>query len=118
MPTFRPELEDGDVSDLHPSSLLRHYAALECASQEMLEAARAGDWDSVCRLEGACAVVIARMGALATQAPLNPREQGERLRILRGILANDAEIRRICEPLPRMLDMPPFVLGMPSTALH
>ena len=42
-------------------SLLRYYLALEGASREMLEAARTGDWDEVCRLEGACAVVIARL---------------------------------------------------------
>ena len=106
------------MNDTQPSSLLRHYAALECASQEMLEAARAGDWDSVCRLEGACAVVIARMSALTEQIPLQPHEQGERLRILRSILANDAQIRRLCQPLPAMLDMPAFALGMQSTALH
>lgn len=118
MPTCKPEHEDAQVSDTQPSSLLRHYAALECASHEMLRAARAGDWDSVCRLEGACAVVIARMGTLAQELPLQPHEQGERLRILRSILANDAEIRRICQPLPAMLDAPAFALGMPSTALH
>lgn len=118
MPTCKPESEDAAVSDRPPSSLLRHYAALECASQEMLKAARAGDWDSVCRLEGACAVVIARMGELADQMPLQPHEQGERLRILRSILANDAQIRRICQPLPALLDMPAFALGMPSVALH
>ena len=43
--TARP----GDDSD----NLLSYYAALECASAEMLQAARNGDWDSVCRLEGA-----------------------------------------------------------------
>ena len=46
------------------SALLRCYAALDCASHEMLEAARAGDWDGVCRLVGACAVVIARLTEL------------------------------------------------------
>lgn len=87
-----------------PSALLRHYAALDCASEEMLEAARAGDWDSVCRLEGACAVVIARLRELAEQQQLPREEQRERMRILRAIVARDAEIRRICEPLPPILD--------------
>ena len=86
------------------SVLLRHYAALECASVEMLEAARAGDWDSVCRLEGACAVVIARLRELAEHQVLPREEQRERMRILRNIVARDAEIRRICDPLPALLD--------------
>lgn len=103
--------DDGD-------DLLSYYAALECASAEMLEAARNGDWDSVCRLEGACAVVVGRLRQLAQQKPLREREQGARLRILRAILANDAEIRRICEPLPAMLDPRSFVVGEVSSALH
>jgi flagellar protein FliT len=104
----------GDESD----NILSYYAALECASAEMLQAARNGDWDSVCRLEGACAVVVARLRQIALQKPLREREQGTRLRILRAILANDAEIRRICEPLPAMLDPRSFVVGDVSATLH
>lgn len=104
----------GDDSD----NLLSYYAALECASAEMLEAARNGDWDSVCRLEGACAVVVARLRQIAQQKPLRERDQGARLRILRAILANDAEIRRICEPLPALLDPRSFVVGEASATLH
>mgnify|MGYP000561810054 CR=1 FL=1 len=85
-------------------SLLRYYLALEGASREMLEAARAGDWDSVCRLEGACAVVISRLRKLKLTCRLDPAEEPERMRILRNIVANDAEIRRLCEPLPEFLD--------------
>lgn len=88
------------------SKLLRHYGALESASSEMLEAARKGDWDSVCRLEAACVVVIAQLRALAEEQPLPPSEQPERLRILRTILSNDAEIRRITQPLPSIIEMP------------
>lgn len=85
-------------------SALRYYLALEGASREMLAAARAGDWDTVCRLEGACAVVIARLRRIKQSQPLTQQEQPERLRILREILANDAEIRRISHPLPSMLE--------------
>lgn len=98
-------------------STLRFYLALEGASLEMLEAARAGDWDSVCRLEGACAVVIARLRRLKHTHPLTPEEQPERLRILRAILANDAEIRRIAQPLPPVLD-PRSGWGETSLSLH
>lgn len=95
--------EPNDCADV-PESLLRYYLALEGASCEMLEAARAGDWDSVCRLEGACAVVIARLRKLKASCPLPPEDQPERMRILRTILANDAEVRRLCEPLPEIID--------------
>ena len=100
------------------SSPLRWYAALECASQEMLAAARAGDWDTVCRLEGGCGVVVSRPREIARDTPLSREEQSERTRILRAILANDAEIRRICEPLPSFLDARSFHVGEVSHAVH
>ena len=119
MQTFEPEREGRTVSaDDSPSNLLRYYAALESASREMLQAARAGDWDNVCHLEGACAVVIAKVRQLAQEEPLRPQEQAERIRILRSIMAYDAEIRRICEPLPSMLDARAFPLYLGSTTVH
>ncbi len=99
-----------------PSLLLRHYAMLGAASDEMLQAARSGDWDSVCRLEAACVVVIARLRALAREQPLPAREHEERLRILRVILANDAAIRRISQPLPAVMDR--IAAAPPGMLLH
>jgi flagellar protein FliT len=100
------------------NSVLRYYAALQCASHEMLKAARAGDWDSVCRLEGACAVVIASLRQAAQDQPLKSNEQSERMRHLKAILDNDAEIRRICDPLPEFLDSRTFVIEGESQTLH
>lgn len=98
--------------------VLGYYAALEYASSEMLEAARSGDWDSVCRLEGACAVVIGKLRQVALEQPLKPRQQPERMRILRAILSNDAAIRRMSEPLPACIDPRSFCVGEVSLALH
>ena len=106
------------TADDHTSKLLRYYAALESASNEMLQAARAGDWDSVCHLEGACAVMIAKVRQLAQEQPLQPQEQDERMRILRSIMAHDAEIRRICEPLPSILDTREFSLHPGNKTVH
>ena len=89
------------------SPLLRCYEVLESASQEMVQAARRGDWDSVCRLEAACGVVIARLRTMTRRQPLPRAEQPQRMRILLSIIANDAEVRRICEPLPAFLELPP-----------
>ena len=100
------------------SDLLRYYEALECASAEMLEAARAGDWDSVCRLEGACAVIIGKLRQLSEDAALPQDEQPHRMRILRAILPHDAEIRRLAEPLPRLLDARVFPQSLASQAVH
>lgn len=135
MPTFTPEDRHHDHDGRHgdglacpgvlrmsadgslPSALLRHYEALDAASLEMLQAARAGDWDAVCRLEGACALVIARLQQVAQAQPLAPHEQRERMRILRAILARDAEIRRLCEPLPSLLDGTAWPL-VPANTVH
>lgn len=90
-----------------PARIIGAYHALEGASQEMLQAARAGDWDSVRRLEGVCAQLIARL-ELRKQAapPLAAHEQPERLRLrlLRSLLAKDVQIRRIAQPLPACID--------------
>ena len=86
------------------SPLLRCYAALDAASQEMLDAARAGDWDHVCRLEGACAVLVTQLRETCVPDGLPTHEQAERSRILRRIVRRDAEVRRLCEPVPDFLD--------------
>ncbi|MBE7939209.1 MULTISPECIES: flagellar protein FliT [Ramlibacter] len=112
------------IMDRHaPSELLRHYAALEAASHDMLRAAREADWDTVCRLEGACAVVIARLRDLVAQRAPDAHEQAERMRILRTILANDAEIRRICAAPPAtdpsaMASMQEGWVAEPSPWMH
>lgn len=100
------------------SPLLRHYQALDEASEGMLRAAQAGDWDGVCRLEGACTVVIARLREMAQQQPLAPHEQSERQRILRAILARDAEIRRLADPWPSVLDPMGLPLAPSAPMLH
>lgn len=103
------------------SPLLRHYRSLESASVEMLDAARRGDWDGVCRLEAACVIAIAQLRSLTEEHPLRAAEQAERLRILRTILSNDAEIRRIVEPLPQWLHHAPAfdpTAPPPGAVLH
>ena len=41
--------------------LLSYYEAIERASAEMLSAARAGNWDEVVKLEGACVLLISQL---------------------------------------------------------
>ena len=99
------------------SDVLRHYRALEAASHEMVHAARTQDWDRVCRLEAACAVVIGRLRDMAPDTLRQPEEQAERMRILRTILANDAEVRRICASDADYRPESAWVM-QPSMALH
>ena len=80
------------------SVLLNYYEAIEKASQDMLEAARVGNWDHVVKLEGACALLIAQLKNTAAEKPLPPDEAQLKSRIMQRILINDAEIRQLAEP--------------------
>jgi len=80
------------------SALLNYYEAIEQASQDMLEAARTGNWDEVVKLESACALLISQLKHAASQKPLGTEEAQLKSRIMQRILVNDAEIRHLAEP--------------------
>jgi flagellar protein FliT len=81
-----------------PASLLNYYEAIEQASQDMLRAARDGDWDRVVKLESACALLISHLKHAATKKTLAPDEAQLKSRIMQRIVINDAEIRQLAEP--------------------
>lgn len=95
--------------------LLNYYEAIERASQDMLEAARGGDWDQVVKLEGACAVLISQLKHAAGQRALGRDEVQLKSRIMQRILINDAEIRQLAEPWLEQLDQ--LLTARPKT-LH
>jgi flagellar protein FliT len=97
------------------TSLLQYYEAIERASQDMLAAARDGNWDEVVKLEGACAVLIARLKHAAGTRKLGSEEAQLKSRIMQRILVNDAEIRQLAEPWLEDLDK--VLTGRPTT-LH
>ena len=97
--------------------LLNYYEAIERASAEMLNAARAGRWDEVVKLEGACVLLISQLKHAATEPPggeaataaepagAETREAARiKSRIMQRILVNDAEIRHLAEPWLQELD--------------
>ena len=87
-----------------PSQLLNYYEAIEQASQDMLEAARSGNWDQVVKLEGACALLISQLKHAAAEKPLPSNAAQLKSRIMQRILMNDAEIRHLAEPWLQDLD--------------
>lgn len=93
-----PELITAPDEDMVHGNLLSYYEAIEHASHDMLNAARAGDWDTVVKLEGACAVLIAQLKHASEDHPLGPDEVVLKTRIMQRILVNDAEIRNLAEP--------------------
>ena len=80
------------------TALLNYYKAIERASQDMLDAARHGNWDEVLKLEGACALLISQLKQSANAEPLGQDEAQFKSRIMQRILVNDAEIRQLAEP--------------------
>ena len=103
--------------------LLSYYEAIERASAEMLSAARAGNWDEVVKLEGACVLLISQLkhaaqepgdgtapAARAAQSALQTAHSSAnevakvKSRIMQRILVNDAEIRHLAEPWLQDLD--------------
>lgn len=97
------------------TSVLSYYEAIEKASADMLEAARAGDWDQVVKLEGACVLLISQLKQAAREVPLAQEEAKLKSRIMQRILVNDAEVRNLAEPwLP---DLHRLMHGKSST-LH
>jgi flagellar protein FliT len=80
------------------SSLLNYYEAIEKASADMLDAARAGNWDHVIKLEGACVLLISQLKNAARGASLSTDEHQLKSRIMQRVLVNDAEIRNLAEP--------------------
>jgi flagellar protein FliT len=93
--------------------LLNYYQAIEKASQDMLDAARTGNWDHVLKLEGACALLISQLKQTASGNPLGDQETQFKSRIMQRILINDAEIRQLAEPWLDDLDQ--LLAGRPKT---
>ena len=98
-----------------PSDLLNYYEAIERASQDMLEAARNGDWDTVVKLEGACAVLISQLKNAAADQQLATEERQLKSRNMQRILVNDAEMRVLAEPWLEGLER---MMGGARATLH
>lgn len=89
--------------------LLSYYEAIERASADMLSAARAGNWDEVVKLEGACVLLISQLknaaqDPVATASDSHSETAKLKSRIMQRILVNDAEIRQLAEPWLQDLD--------------
>ena len=121
-PATVPTAQTGPLMD---PQLLSYYEAIERASADMLAAARAGNWDEVVKLEGACVLLISQLknealrpGEDEADRPMSPiasiaptahnaealHHSRAKSRIMQRILMNDAEIRQLAEPWLQDLD--------------
>lgn len=90
-------------------ALISYYEALETASREMVTAAQAGDWEHVARLERSAGTLIAQLRSRLRDEPLDADAARAKLRILRRIVLNDAEVRCLSQPWLR--DLHELLLG-------
>lgn len=77
------------------------YESMSRLSHEMAEAARANDWDELCRLEKEVASIrdtLARQDPPQRQRTLDETDRQRKISLIRQILADDREIRTHAEP--------------------
>jgi flagellar protein FliT len=87
------------MNGMDPQQLIGTYERILDIADAMLSAAREDDWDRVGALEQRCRGEVERLIALGEGGPPLPQPLRERkLQIVRRVLADDAEIRRIAEP--------------------
>lgn len=80
--------------------LYEHVSAL---TGRMLQAARAGDWELLSRLETDCTSRVQRIRENEAPAELSSELRERKIRIIKKILADDKEIRDITEPWMQQL---------------
>ena len=74
------------------------YSGIADLTRQMLAAARAGDWDTLIALEKACGAEFARLLAGENGLPRDAEYQRRKADLIRGVLADDAQIRLLVEP--------------------
>ena len=76
---------------------LAAFESISSLTGEMKEAARAGEWDRLTRLEQCCVTVVTRLRT-APGVRLPADMQRRKVELIHKILADDAEIRAFAEP--------------------
>ena len=80
------------------SPIVRSYEELLVLSEQMLEAARASNWDALTDLQKVYMAEVDRLRLLDHAAPLSDDERLRRFQLLERILAYDARIRDLTNP--------------------
>ncbi|MDB0568353.1 flagellar protein FliT [Ralstonia solanacearum] len=89
-PTLRPQQGS--------NSLFASYEAIASLSEEMVEAAEAGDWEGVSALERECALYMERLGRAPSRPALSQEELQRKRDLMIRIVANDARVRALVCP--------------------
>ena len=98
--------------------LIGFYRSSEDASRDMLAAAIDDDWNRVAGLQRRCEVLVSQVRRLSGRVALSPAEQHARMRIMRGIVRNEAQLRRLSQPWSGPHDLPGARAGRPPLGGH
>lgn len=80
------------------TEIITIYENVAEITDQMLKAARAGNWDLLTQLEEDCTSQVQVLRNFDTPAPLPTEMRDKKIRIIKKILADDKEIRDITEP--------------------
>lgn len=83
---------------MNSDEVLSLYASVADITDQMLSAARAGDWDSVCTLETHCARHVETLKSDESPVALSGAARERKVAMIQKILADDREIRNIAQP--------------------
>jgi flagellar protein FliT len=83
---------------MNSHEILSIYENVAVITDQMLEAARNGDWEQLIALESDCASQVEILKNEDTPAPLPPVARERKVTIIKKILADDRAIRTITEP--------------------
>jgi flagellar protein FliT len=84
--------------------LIGVYLSIERASRDMLVAAQDSDWERFNAIQEHCGVLIDQVRKLHGRVSLTRLEQRAKLRIVRKIVQNEAQIRRLAYPWTERYD--------------
>jgi flagellar protein FliT len=83
---------------LNTQEVITLYETVAIITDQMLAAARAGDWDQLIALESRCSSHVSILQAEEPPVPLTGAVRNHKVNIIKKILADDREIRNITEP--------------------
>ena len=74
------------------------YREVERLTNSMLSAAHQQDWDQLVALEAGCANCVESIRGCAVAGKLSGEARQQKMMLLKSILANDREIRKLTDP--------------------
>jgi flagellar protein FliT len=78
--------------------VLTVYAAMAALTEQMVQAARASDWDQLVLLEQRCAAHAQRLRAQEPALPMQGAQREQKIELIRQMLNADRQIRDLTMP--------------------